>query len=81
MRRFTSLIKIVLLIILLLLVGIVFGRNSDIISTWNPIAPPGVPDLATWNPIAPPGVPDLATWNPIAPPGVPDLDQNSIPLA
>ena len=72
MRRF-KLGLVIFVCFILILIGVLFDDSLKVFSPWNPVAPPGVPDLATWSPVAPPGVPDLATWSPVAPPGVPEL--------
>ena len=86
MRRFTPLLVLGVVLVIVFIIGIIYGDSSlsnsfwnpveppkfEIQATWSPVVPPGIPDYATWSPVVPPGIPDYATWSPVVPPGIPD---------
>jgi len=71
MRRFTPLLVLGVVLVIVFIIGIIYGDSSLSNSFWNPVEPPTKLNIATWNPVVPPGIPDLATWNPVVPPGIP----------
>ncbi|UCF65456.1 MAG: hypothetical protein JSW33_06395 [bacterium] len=73
MRRFTPLLVLGAVLIVVFVISIIYGDSNITNSFWNPVEPPNLEIQATWNPVRPPHIPDLATWNPVRPPHIPDF--------